>query len=51
MDETEIRDRSSRVPVIEPGHTFATITDKISSIVLTEPTLKRLAGGFWCSVS
>ncbi len=24
--------------VIEPGHTFATITDKISSIVLTRPT-------------
>jgi len=25
-------------PVIEPGHTFATVTDKISSIVLTRPT-------------
>jgi molybdopterin-containing oxidoreductase family membrane subunit len=26
-----------RAPVIEPGHSFATITDKISSIVLTRP--------------
>jgi len=27
-----------RPPVLEPGHTFATITDKISSIVLTKRT-------------
>jgi len=27
-----------RVPVIAPGHTFATVTDKISSIVLTRRT-------------
>ncbi|HET7442671.1 MAG TPA: NrfD/PsrC family molybdoenzyme membrane anchor subunit [Terriglobales bacterium] len=33
----EIEERH-RAPVIEPGHTFATITDKISSIVLTRPT-------------
>jgi len=26
-----------RAPVIEPGHTFASITDKISAIVLTRP--------------
>ena len=25
-------------PVIEPGYTFATITDKISTIVLSRPT-------------
>ena len=25
-------------PVLEPGHTFASVTDKISSIVLTRPT-------------
>src|SRR6202158_4154251 len=24
-------------PVIEPGHTYATVTDKISAIVLTRP--------------
>ena len=33
----EIEERQ-RPPVIEPGYTFATITDKISSIVLTRPT-------------
>src|SRR4029077_6526105 len=27
-----------RVPVIAPGHTFATVTDKISTIVLTRKT-------------
>ena len=33
-------------PVIEPGHTFATVTDKISSIVLTRPTSKSWIVGF-----
>lgn len=28
----------TQVPVIEPGHTYASITDKISSIVLTRKT-------------
>ena len=28
---------SQQPPVIEPGYTFATVTDKISSIVLTRP--------------
>ena len=27
-----------QAPVIEPGHTFASVTDKISSIVLTRRT-------------
>ena len=27
-----------RIPVIEPGHTFASVTDKISAIVLTQRT-------------
>jgi hypothetical protein len=26
-----------RAPVIEPGHTFGTVTEKISAIVLTRP--------------
>ncbi len=30
-------------PVIAPGHTFSTVTDKISSIVLT----RRTTGGWW----
>jgi len=29
---------NQRAPVIQPGYTFATVTDKISSIVLTRPT-------------
>jgi molybdopterin-containing oxidoreductase family membrane subunit len=30
-----------RPPVIGPGHTFGSVTDKISSIVLTQPTSRR----------
>jgi len=41
---TPITDR--RAPVIEPGHTFATVTDKISSIVLTRPTSNGWIVGF-----
>jgi molybdopterin-containing oxidoreductase family membrane subunit len=33
-------------PVIEPGHTFASITDKISAIVLTRPTPRFWVVGF-----
>ena len=35
-----------RAPVIEPGHSFATVTDKISSIVLTRPTTNGWIFGF-----
>jgi molybdopterin-containing oxidoreductase family membrane subunit len=40
-------------PVIAPGHTFATVTDKISAIVLARRTpLAWLAGlGFWFSLT
>ena len=43
---TQIKVGSTRAPVIEPGHTFATITDKISSIVLTQPTSNSWLVGF-----
>jgi molybdopterin-containing oxidoreductase family membrane subunit len=33
-------------PVIEPGYTFGTVTDKISSIVLTRPTSNGWFVGF-----
>src|SRR5262245_43689610 len=33
-------------PIIEPGHTFATITDKISAVVLTERTPRAWIVGF-----
>ncbi len=39
MDQqTQVEVEQSKAPVIAPGHSFATITDKISSIVLTRPT-------------
>jgi molybdopterin-containing oxidoreductase family membrane subunit len=37
------------VPVIGPGHTYATVTDKISSIVLTERTPRAWLIGFGIS--
>jgi Ni/Fe-hydrogenase subunit HybB-like protein len=37
---------NERAPVIEPGYTFATITDKISSIVLTRPASMGWVVGF-----
>jgi molybdopterin-containing oxidoreductase family membrane subunit len=35
--------RPPRAPVLQPGHTFATVTDKISAIVLSRPTTR----GWW----
>ncbi len=35
-----------KVPVMGPGHTFGTITEKISAIVLTRPTSKGWIFGF-----
>jgi len=40
-----------RTPVIEAGYTFATVTDKISSIVLTRPTTPGWLVGFLLSFS
>ena len=37
---------NQEVPVIGPGHTFGTVTDKISSIVLTRPTSNGWFVGF-----
>ena len=37
---------SDSAPVIEPGYTFGTVTDKISSIVLTRPTSNGWFLGF-----
>lgn len=31
-------EKQSRIPVLEPGHTYASVTDKISSLVLTSRT-------------
>src|ERR1700745_3214522 len=43
MEEVEV---GKRAPVIEPGYTFATVTDKISSIVLTRPVSNGWLVGF-----
>ncbi len=48
MDERE-QLMAGEAPVIEPGHTFATVTDKISSIVLTKPTSNGWLIGFGIS--
>src|SRR3974390_3324530 len=44
VDEVSLAKK--RAPVIEPGYTFATVTDKISSIVLPRPTSKGWFVGF-----
>jgi len=48
MDESnqKLVMEGQQVPVIGPGHTFGTITDKISSIVLTRPTSNGWLVGF-----
>ena len=43
IDSPEIR---RLAPVIEPGHTYGTVTDKISSIVLTRPASLGWFAGF-----
>ena len=43
LNETAV---ANKAPVIGPGHTFATVTDKISSIVLTRPTSNGWVFGF-----
>src|SRR5260370_896851 len=48
IDSPEIRRLS---PVIGPGHTFTSVTDKISSIVLTRPTSLGWVAGFAISFS
>jgi Ni/Fe-hydrogenase subunit HybB-like protein len=40
---------AATAPVIEPGHTYASVTDKISAIVLTRPTPRLWYLGFGLS--
>jgi molybdopterin-containing oxidoreductase family membrane subunit len=47
--ETKIATASEKAPLIEPGHTYASVTDKISSIVLTRKTPKSWFIGFGIS--
>src|SRR6266852_4622736 len=48
IDSPQIRRLS---PVLGPGHTFTSVTDKISSIVLTRPTSLGWVAGFAISFS
>src|SRR6266849_9431241 len=48
VDSPEIR---RLTPVLGPGHTFTSVTDKISSIVLTRPTSLGWVAGFAISFS
>src|SRR6266511_2617180 len=36
-------------PIIEPGHSFASVTDKISYLVLSRPASRRWYLGFFLS--
>jgi len=45
----EPRKPDAKSPILEPGHTFATITDKISSIVLARGTSRGWLVGFTLS--
>src|SRR5438128_270034 len=42
----EIPERFIPVPTVEPGHTFATVTDQISAIVLRK-RMPKLCGWAW----
>src|ERR1700745_4132474 len=44
MDDVSVGNQ--KAPVIGPGHTFGSVTDKISSIVLTRPTSTGWFVGF-----
>ena len=48
VNSPEIRRLS---PVIEPGHTYGTVTDKISAIVLTRPASLGWFAGFTLAFS
>src|SRR5450755_2316722 len=48
LNSPEIRRLS---PVLEPGHTYATVTDKISAIVLTRPASLGWFAGFTLAFS
>src|ERR1700741_1395723 len=45
-DRDDVTVANQKAPVIEPGYTFGTVTDKISSIVLTRPTSTGWFVGF-----
>src|SRR5687768_17224031 len=49
IDPNESSSLPPTAPVIEPGHTYASVTDEISAIVLTRPTGRGWIFGFGIS--
>jgi Ni/Fe-hydrogenase subunit HybB-like protein len=47
--QNELNEATTRPPVIEPGYTVATVTDKISAIVLRRGTTRGWLAGFGVS--
>src|SRR5580698_4936099 len=46
-EHTQPAEDPKKAPVIEPGHSFASVTDDISSIVLKRPITLGWVGGFF----
>jgi Ni/Fe-hydrogenase subunit HybB-like protein len=46
-ENTQLVEDPKKAPVIEPGHSFASVTDDISSIVLKRPITLGWVGGFF----
>jgi Ni/Fe-hydrogenase subunit HybB-like protein len=46
-EHTQLVEDPIKAPVIEPGHSFASVTDDISSIVLKRPITLGWVGGFF----
>jgi Ni/Fe-hydrogenase subunit HybB-like protein len=46
-ENTQLVEDPKKAPVIEPGHSFASVTDGISSIVLKRPITLGWVGGFF----
>src|SRR5262245_40397870 len=47
MESRDVTPNPVDVPVLGPGHTFGSITDKVSAIVLTRPTSR----GWWLGMA
>jgi molybdopterin-containing oxidoreductase family membrane subunit len=46
-EHTQLAENPKKAPVIEPGHSFASVTDEISGIVLKRPVTLGWVGGFF----
>jgi molybdopterin-containing oxidoreductase family membrane subunit len=51
MSQHDAATPTCEIPLVAPGHTSATVTDKISSLVLTDPTRKQWFFGLALALS